>query len=115
MLNSQTSGSAKRDLRAASAMNASVRSQQIAIRDPAGEPSVGYLRRDHARDQKDHADVPESVQHKKRPERFRALAFAYRRPNILRGNNAPEEKAECCGDVPNERDWHDALLSSPRA
>jgi len=95
MLNSQTSDSAKRD--------------------PAGEHGAGYFRRDYARDQEHHADVPEPVQHEKGPERFRALAFAYRRPNILRGNNAPEEKTECSGDVLNERDRHDALLSSPRA
>jgi|SRR6266851_8253539 len=85
---------------------------QITIGEFASEYSGGQLGRNDAGDQDRETDVPEPVQHEDRPECFCAFPLAYRRPNVLRGENAPCKKTETDSYAPDHRDRHDALLSS---
>jgi hypothetical protein len=70
------------------------RGYQITIGESPCEYSGGQLRRNDAGDQDCETDIPEPVQHEDRLECLCAFPFAYHRPNVLRGQNAPCKKTE---------------------
>jgi hypothetical protein len=85
---------------------------KITVGEIASEYSGGQLRCNHSRDQGCEPDIPEPMQHKNRSERSCAFSFANRRPNVLRGENTPSKKAESRTCAPDQRNRHDAFLSS---
>src|SRR5438552_1839307 len=70
------------------------RGRQITIGESTSESGGGQFRRNNAGDQDCETDIPESMQHEDRSERFCAFPLACRRPNVLRGENAPSKKPE---------------------
>src|SRR6202158_3556195 len=78
---------------------------QITIGESASEYSGGQLRRNDTGDQDCETDVPEPVQHEDRPECFCAYPFAYRRPNVLRRENATCKKTEGDSYAPDQRGY----------
>jgi hypothetical protein len=85
-------------------------SYEIAISEAASKYGIRQLRGNHTWNQDCETDIPESVQYEKRSESFCAFSLSDRRPNVMRGENAPGHKPECYANAPYQRDRHSSTF-----